>query len=85
MAGWSESNWDRLLQQQETLYLQYHNDYGHQTWQGSDLSWGGSIHKIVWPFDHVVFAGSRDKLISMKLHYQSDRGNQTWQDGSSLW
>ena len=36
------------------IYLHYHNDYGHQTWQGGDLSWGVPTHKITRLFDHVV-------------------------------
>ena len=35
-------------------YPHYHNAYGHQPWQGGDLSLGALTHKITWPFDHVV-------------------------------
>ena len=54
MADWSESIWSLPLQQLKTLYLHYHNAYGHQIWQGGDLPWGAPIHKITWPFDHVI-------------------------------
>ena len=53
MADLSKGMWDIALQPLET-YFYYHNDYGHHTWQGSDLPWGAPTHKISWPFNHVV-------------------------------
>ena len=66
MAGWSESIWN-LLQQLKTLYLDFHIDYGYQTWLGGDLPWETPTHKVTWPFDHVVL---QDHLIN-ESHYIS--------------
>ena len=54
MADWTESIWNLPLPQLKALYLHYLNAYDQQTWQGSDLSWGATTHKITCPFDHVI-------------------------------
>ena len=43
----------------KTVYLHYHNTYGHQTCQSGDLPWVALIFKITWPFHHVVL---RDRV-----------------------
>ena len=37
-GGSKQEHVDLAPQQQQTSYLNYHNAYGHQTWQGVDLS-----------------------------------------------
>ena len=64
----------------KVLYLNYHNSPSHQTWQGGDLSWGGSTHKITWPFDHFVWLGP--VTYTLHLHLQKTYGHQTRQDES---
>ena len=49
--------WNLTLQPRKTSYLLYHNSYGYQPWQGGDLSWGASTHKITWSLDYLVFWG----------------------------
>ena len=46
--------WNIALQPLKTLYLHYHNVYGHQTWQGGDLPWGALTHKATWPLGNNV-------------------------------
>ena len=46
MADLSEGMLNLALQPRQTLYLHYHNAYGHQTWQDGDLPRGASTHKI---------------------------------------
>ena len=46
MADLSEGMWNLTFQPQQTSYLHCHNAYGHQTWQGGDLSRGAPTHKI---------------------------------------
>ena len=36
------------------LYLCYHKASDHQTWQGGDLLWESSTHKVTQPFEIVV-------------------------------
>ena len=38
----------------DLLYLYCNMVYAHQTWQGGDLLWEASIHKITQPFEDVV-------------------------------
>ena len=59
----------------KTLYLHYHNAYGHQTWQGGDLPQRAPTHKVTRPCDHVVFLKPRVKLKTY-LHYQSAYGHR---------
>ena len=59
MADLSQSIWNLALQPLKSLYLHYHNAYGHQTWQGNDLPQGApKAH-----FDHVVL---RDHVTNQK-------------------
>ena len=51
----------------KTLYIQYHNAYGHQAWQGGYIQWGASFHKVKRPFDHVALQG----LMTDKIRYIS--------------
>ena len=37
-----------------SLYLQYHSAYGHQTWQEGNLRKWAPAHKVTWLFDHGV-------------------------------
>ena len=66
MADLSKGMWDIALQPLET-YFCYHNDYGHHTWQGSDLPSGAPTHKISWPFNHVVLQND----VTIQNHYNS--------------
>ena len=47
---WSRGSRDKL----STLNHHYHTVYDNQTWQGGDLPWRASTHKIASPFNHVV-------------------------------
>ena len=47
----------RSREKLDLLYLYNHKAYGHQTWQGGDLLWEASFHKVTWPFDQVVLEG----------------------------
>ena len=38
----------------KSLYLYYHNAYGHQTWQDGDLPWLSFNHKVIWPYNHMA-------------------------------
>ena len=38
----------------KTLYLHYHNAYGHKTRQDDVLPWVTSTHEVTWPYNHVV-------------------------------
>ena len=35
-------------------YLLYHNAYSHNIWQDCDLTCAAFIHKVRWPYNHVV-------------------------------
>ena len=35
-------------------YFDFHKAYGPQTYQGGDLGWEDSTHKVMWHFDLVV-------------------------------
>ena len=48
------SMWNLALQPLRTLYLDYHDIYGHQTWQGDNLPRGAPTHKVTQTFDHAV-------------------------------
>ena len=54
MTDLSESIWNLALQPLETLYLHYHNAYGHQIWRGDDLPGSTPIYEITCSSDHVV-------------------------------
>ena len=47
--------WNFALQLLKTFYLHYHIVYGHQAWQGCDLSWGTLTDRVSWPFGRVVW------------------------------
>ena len=58
-------------------YLDYHNVYGHQTWEYGNLPCG------LLPIKPMAFWSrglmrSRGKLKSLYLHYHSVYGHQTW-------
>ena len=38
----------------KTLYLHYHNAYGHKTRQDGDSPSAASTHKVTWPYNEVV-------------------------------
>ena len=38
----------------KTLYLNYESAYGHQTWEDGNLAWWTPVHRVKWPFDHVI-------------------------------
>ena len=59
--------WNLALQPLKTLYLYYHNGYGHLVWQGGDLPWETPICKMTQTFDHLVL---RDHLTNWN-HYIS--------------
>lgn len=42
------------LQPLKPLYLDYHNTYGYQAWQGGDLSWWVLAWKVSCFFSHVI-------------------------------
>ena len=60
----------------KTLYLQYHNAFNHQTWQGGELPWGAPIHKINYNSTTRVVMNTKtgrtaahlDGLLPIKLH-----------------
>ena len=41
----------------KTLYLQYHNAYGHNTYQGDNIPQGTFNDKFAWFLNEVVFSG----------------------------
>ena len=41
----------------KTLFLYYHNAYGHQTRQSGDIPWRAPTQKETWSFIHVVLWG----------------------------
>ena len=43
----------KLRDKLKPFYLQYHNTYGQQTWQGGKIQWGASFHEVTWLFDQV--------------------------------
>ena len=51
----------------KTLYLQYHNAYGHNTYQGDDIPQGTSINKFSWTLNGIVMWGHIKNL----THYIS--------------
>ena len=51
---------------QKPLYLHYHSVYSHQKWQGGDLHWGTSTHKVTQPIKDIVIY--RDGMPLIKLH-----------------
>ena len=83
MVDLSKSMWNLALQPLKTLYLHYHNAYGHQTWHGGEFT------------DEPLLIKSYDPLITWSckiawqtrtyLHYDSVYGHQTWQDGNLSW
>ena len=62
------------------LYLVFHNTYGHQTCQSSNLRWGGVPSKS----RDLLITWSRDKCKTLYLHFCNTYGHQTWQS-SNLW
>ena len=38
----------------KNLYLQFHNTYGNQTWQGGSLPSEDLTYVVRWPFDQVI-------------------------------
>ena len=36
----------RSRDKRKPLYLHYHSDYNHQTWQVDDLHWGAPSYKV---------------------------------------
>ena len=40
----------KLCDKLKPLYLHYHNAYGYQIWQNSDLPWRIPTHKVIWYF-----------------------------------
>ena len=59
MADLNESMMNLALEPLKTLYLHFHNVYGHQTLQGGDLPLGAPTAIVKLSFDHVV---SRDHV-----------------------
>ena len=57
----------RAIDKLKLLYGHYHNANGHQTWQGSDVLWGGPTHKVTWLFGDAIL---RD-LVTNWNHYNS--------------
>ena len=41
----------------KSLFVQYRNAYGCQTWQGGDIKLEASFYKVTRLFDHVVLKG----------------------------
>ena len=63
-------------------YLQFHNAYGHQTWQGGVLPWGAPTHKVTWPFDHVVLRDHLTKLKTLNLQDKNAYDHHILQNGN---
>ena len=57
MTDLKEGIWNLALQPLKTLYLLYHNAYGHQTCQDGDLPREAPAHKITRTFGHVILGG----------------------------
>ena len=38
----------------KSLYLHYHNFYGHKTWQDGRLLWAASTLNVTWPYNQVI-------------------------------
>ena len=59
MAFWSSGNVTNILitwssGKCKTLYLNFPNFYGLQTWQSSNLRWTDPILKVTWPSNYLV-------------------------------
>ena len=59
MAFWSSGNVTNILitwssGKCKTLYLNFPNFYGLQTWQSSNLRWTDPIFKVTWPSNYLV-------------------------------
>ena len=63
MADLGQEFWNFALEPPKTLYLHYHNVYGHQMWQGVDLPLGAPTHKVTCPLDRVAL---RDHVTNLK-------------------
>ena len=80
LVGWwlrlrgfySWRNWLRGLVRSrdllELFYLRYRSASGHQTYENGDLPRGTSTQRASWPFSHVVFVRSYDKVKRLYLH-----------------
>ena len=44
--------WSR--DKRKNIYLNFHDTYGHQTWQSGNLWSEDLTHYVTWPFDHMV-------------------------------
>ena len=53
-----------------TLYLHLQKTHGHQTRQGTDLSWEAPILKAKWPFGHSSNVRSHNNLKDLQLQFQ---------------
>ena len=51
----------------ETLYLHYHNVFGHQTYQGGGITQRALTHKATWLFDHVNNMRSRENIWKISI------------------
>ena len=67
------------------LCLNYHNVYGHQTWQGCDLPKRSAFQKVTMTLCVLNLARSRDKLKPLDLHYHNAYDHKTWHDGDLPW
>ena len=54
----------------------YHHACDHLDWQGFDLPWGGSIHKVTWPLSGLTRSYDKQKLLS--LHYCNAYDRKIW-------
>ena len=63
---------ERSRQKLNLLYLNYHNAYVYQTWQGGGLFWGASFNKVTQHFE----TWSRDNLKTY-VHYQNIYGHMS--------
>ena len=46
MADISKNMWSLAPQPLKTIYIEYNNAYGHQTWQGGDFPYGTLTYKV---------------------------------------
>ena len=72
----------RSIYKLKTLYLHYHNAYGHQTCQSCDIMQGAPTHKFEWLFNEMILWGYMTNYIY--LHLQKAHENQTRRNSDLL-
>ena len=68
------------VKNEKNLHLQFHNIYGHQTWQSGNLWLEDPTHLVKPPFDNAVTWKMKKNLY---LHLRNTYGHQTPPTNSS--